>query len=109
MELEILKAYIKNNLANRFIKPFKSPAEAPIFFNKKPDRNLRLYINYRGLNDWIIKNQYPVSLVEKSLDRLGWAQHFTKLDLINAYHWMRIREENELKMAFRIRYGYFKY
>ena len=46
MELEILKTYIKNNLANGFIKPLKSPVEALIFFNKKSNKSLRLYINY---------------------------------------------------------------
>ncbi len=34
MVLEILKVYIKNNLVNGFIKPSKSRAGAPIFFNK---------------------------------------------------------------------------
>ena len=35
VELEILKAYIKTNLANRFIKPFKSLAGTPILFDWK--------------------------------------------------------------------------
>ena len=51
VELEILKAYIKNNLANGFIKPFKFLAGAPIFFDKKPDGSLRLYVDYRDLNN----------------------------------------------------------
>ena len=33
VELEMLKTYIKINLANNFIWSSKSPAEAPIFFN----------------------------------------------------------------------------
>ncbi len=37
VELEILKAYIKNNLTNGFIRPSKSPARATIFFDNKPD------------------------------------------------------------------------
>ena len=40
VKLKILKAYIKNNLANSFIKSFKSPTKAPIFFNKKLNRRL---------------------------------------------------------------------
>ncbi len=40
MELEILKTYIKNKLAKDFIKPSKSSAGTPIFFDKKPDGNL---------------------------------------------------------------------
>ena len=46
IELEIMKAYIKNNLANNFIRPFKSPTRALILFDKKANGNLRLYIDY---------------------------------------------------------------
>ncbi len=77
MELETLKAYIENNLASGFIRPFKSPAGAPILFDKKPDGSLRLCVDYRGLNNLTIKNQYPLPLVRKSLDWLGPARHFT--------------------------------
>ncbi len=59
MELETLKAYIENNLARGFIRPFKSPAGALILFDKKPDGSLRLCIDYRGLNNLTIKNWYP--------------------------------------------------
>ena len=38
--LEILKTYIKTNLANSFIQLSKSAIGAPIFFNKKPDCNV---------------------------------------------------------------------
>ncbi len=86
MELETLKAYIENNLASGFIRPSKSPAGAPILFDKKPDSSLRLCVDYRGLNNLTIKNRYPLPLVGKSLDRLGRARRFTQLDLTNAYH-----------------------
>ena len=46
VELENLKTYIKINLANGFIWPFKFPAKAPILFNRKLDKNLHFYINY---------------------------------------------------------------
>ncbi len=41
IKLKTLKAYIENNLANGFIKPFKSLVEALIRFNKKPNGSLR--------------------------------------------------------------------
>ncbi len=102
-------AYIKNNLASGFIQPSKSPAGAPILFHKKLDGSLRLCVDYRDLNNLTIKNQYPLSLVGESLDWLGRAQHFTLLDLTNAYYQMRIREGNKWKTAFRTRYGHFEY
>ena len=46
VELEILKAYIKNNLVSNFIRPSKSPAWVPILFDKKPDYSLRLCVDY---------------------------------------------------------------
>ncbi len=71
VELQILKTYIKNNLANGFIRSSKSPTEASIFFDKKPDGSLRLCVDYQGLNNLTIKNWYPLPLVGESLDRLG--------------------------------------
>ena len=68
MKLEILKAYIKNNLANSFIKPFKSLVGVFILFNKKPDYSLRLCVDYQGFNNLTIKNWYLLPLVGESLD-----------------------------------------
>ncbi len=90
-----MKAYIKNDLASGFIRPFKSLAGALIFFDKKPDGSLRLCVDYRGLNNLTIKNWYPLPLVGESLDRLGQAQRFIQLDLTNPYYQMKIREGNE--------------
>ena len=109
VELETLKTYIETNLANGFIRPFKSPAQVLILFNQKPDGSFRLCVDYWGLNNITIKNQYPLPLIGESLDQLGRAKRFTQLDLTNAYHRMRICEGDEWKTAFRTRYGHFKY
>ena len=90
VELETLKAYIETHLKTGFIRPSKSPAGAPILFDKKPDGSLRLCVDYRGLNNLTIKNRYPLPLIGESLDRLGRAKRFTQLDLTSAYYRMRI-------------------
>ena len=95
IELETLKTYIKINLANGFIRPSKSLVGAPILFDRKSDGSLRLCVDYWGLNNLTIKNQYSLLLIDESLNRLGWAKQFTQLDLTNIYHWMRICEGNE--------------
>ena len=109
IELETLKIYIETNLANGFIWLSKSSAGAPILFDRKPDRNLRLYVDYWGLNNITIKNQYPLPLISESLDRLGRAKRFTQLDLTNAYHRIRICEGDKWKTACRTQYGHFEY
>ena len=77
VELEILKTYIKTNLANDFIQTSNSLANTSILFNRKPDRSFHLCINYRGFNNITIKNRYPLSLIDKLLDQLGQAKQFT--------------------------------
>ena len=93
--METLKTYIKTHLKTGFIRPSKSPTGAPILFDKKLDDSFHLYVNYRGLNNLTIKNRYPRLLIGESLDRLGQAKRFTQLDLTNAYHQMRIKEDGK--------------
>ena len=77
VELETLKAYIETNLANGFIKSSKFPAGTSILFNRKSDGSLQLCVDYQGLNNLTIKNQYPLLLIGKLLDRLRRAKRFT--------------------------------
>ncbi len=68
VELEILKAYIENNLASGFIRPSKSSAGVSILFNQKPDGCLKLCVDYKGLDNLTIKNRYFLSLVGELLE-----------------------------------------
>ena len=47
VKLEMLKTYIKANLASGFIRPSKSLAGAPILFVQKKDDSLRLCVDYQ--------------------------------------------------------------
>ena len=109
MELEMLKTYIKPNLANGFIRPSKSLAGTPILFVQKKDGSLCLCIDYWGFNNLTIKNCYPLLLISKLLNRLGCAKYFTQLDLMNAYYQMRIWKSDKWKTDFQTWYGYFEY
>lgn len=65
VELEILKIFIKTNLANIFICPSKSFTSAFILFVHKPSNSLWLYVNDHDLNKPIIKNQDPLLLISE--------------------------------------------
>ena len=108
-ELKILRKYIQDGLDRGWIRESTSSAGAPILFTPKKDGELRLCVDYRGLNRLTVKNRYPLPLMSEILDRLSGARCFTKLDLRNAYHRIRIREGDEWKTAFRTWYGHFEY
>ena len=69
IELETLKAYIKTNLANGFIKLFKSPANTLIFFDWKSNKPFWLSVEYKDLNNFTTKNRYLLLLVKEYLNR----------------------------------------
>ena len=88
----MLKEYIKTALNKGWIRPSKSSARAPILFILKKDGSLRLYVNYRRLNELTIKNRYPLPLVGETIDRLVGVEIYTKIDLRDAYYRIRIKE-----------------
>ena len=108
-ELEVLKTYLDDMLRSGKIRPSKFSAGAPIIFVPKQDgRGLRLCVNYRGLNKVMILNRYPLPLMNELRDHHG-AKIFNKLDLKSGYNLIWIKEGDEWKTAFRMRYGLFEY
>ncbi|KAI3358945.1 hypothetical protein L3Q82_014740 [Scortum barcoo] len=108
-EREAMEAYINDSLAAGIIRPSSSPAGAGFFFVEKKDKTLRPCIDYRGMNDITIKNRYPLPLISSAFELLDGATIFTKLDLRNAYHLVRIRDGDEWKTAFNTPTGHYEY
>ena len=94
-ELKVLREYLEDSLKKGWIRHSTSPAGAPILFVPKKDKELRLCVDYRGLNKLTIKNRYPLPLICEILDRLAGAKVYTKLDFKDAYHRIRIRRGDE--------------
>jgi len=104
-----LDKYLKKMIAEGKIADSESPCGAPILFVAKPDGSLRLCVNYRNLNKLTILNKYPLPLMDELCDRVAGARMFTKLDLKDEYHLIRMRKGDEHKTAFRTRYGQYEY
>ncbi len=98
--------YIKYSLNGGLIRSSSSPAGTGFFFLKNKDGSLRPCIY---LNDITIRNRYPLPLMSSTFELLQGAKVFTKLDLCNAYHCVRIREGDEWKTAFNTLTGHFEY
>jgi transposase InsO family protein len=108
-ELKELDRQIIDLLDKGMIRPSKSPFGAPVLFVKKNDGSLRMCMDYRALNKLTIKNRYPLPRINDMFDQLQGAKIFSKIDKRDAYHQIRIREEDVPKTAFRTRYGYYEW
>ncbi|KAL2095578.1 hypothetical protein ACEWY4_007726 [Coilia grayii] len=104
-----MEEYIADSLAAGIIRPSSSPAGAGFFFVGMKDGSLRPCIDYRELNDITVKNRYPLPLLATAFESLQGATVFTKLDLRNAYHLVRIWECDEWKTAFNTPNGHYEY
>jgi len=69
-KLNALWQYLKENMRKEFIKESQSSAEYLILFVSKLNESLKLYVDYRALNNIMIKNSYSLSLIAKLQNRL---------------------------------------
>jgi site-specific DNA-cytosine methylase len=68
-----LDKFLKENLEKGYIRPSQSPMASPFFFVSKKDGKLRPCQDYRYLNDWTVKNSYPLPLISEIMDKLKGA------------------------------------
>jgi Reverse transcriptase (RNA-dependent DNA polymerase) len=81
---------------------------SPFFFVSKKDGKLRPCQDYQYLNDWTVKNSYPLPLISEIMDKLKGAKYFTKLDVHWNYNNVRIRKGDKWKAAFKTNKGLFE-
>ncbi len=80
----------------------QSSAEYSILFVLKSNESLKLCIDYKALNNITIKNSYSILLISELQDRLQKAQWFMKFDILKAFNWIQIKEEDEWKTVFAL-------
>jgi hypothetical protein len=89
-QLIALKKYLIKALRKEWIISNAAKYGSPVLFAKKPNDGLRFCVNYRAVNARSKKDVYPLPLIFETLDRFGKAKLFTKLDVRNAFHQIRI-------------------
>ena len=80
-EREEVREFIQEQLRKGYIRLLKSPQMAPVFFVGKKDGKRRMVQDYRYLNEWTIKNNYPLPLISDVVENIGTKKVFTKMDL----------------------------
>ena len=107
-EREEIQGFLSEQLRKGYIKLSKSPQIAPVFFVGKKNRKKQMVQNYRYLNEWTIKNNYPLPLISDIIENIDTKKVFTKLDLQWRYNNVQIKERDEQKTAFITSEGSFK-
>jgi hypothetical protein len=66
-------------------------------------------VDYRSLNEVMIKNKYSLPRIEDLFDQMRGAKVFSKIDLRSDYHQLKIRTEDIPKTTFTTRYGLYEF
>ena len=83
---ELLDKFLEEHLKKGYIRRSKSPYASPFFFVKKKDGKLRPVQDYRILNEYTVRNVYPIPLIQELCNKLLKKQWFTKFDIRWGYN-----------------------
>ena len=63
--------FIDKQLRKRYTRPLKLSQIALVFFIGKKNSKKSMVQDYRYLNEWTIKNNYPLSLILNIVENIG--------------------------------------
>ncbi|GFW52570.1 retrovirus-related Pol polyprotein from transposon 412 [Trichonephila clavipes] len=82
------------------IRPSSSEYESPIAMVKKKDGSSRMCIDYRKLNQKLVKDRFPLRIIEDVLDALQEAKEYSTLDLRNVFFHVDVDKDSRKYTSF---------
>ena len=96
-------------LDNGFICVSNSLAAAPVIFVKNPGGGLQFCVDYCRLNEISGNNSYPIPRIDETFRTIAIAKYISKVDVISAFHRIRVKKGDEWKTAFNTRFGLYEW
>ncbi len=107
-EQKELKEFVHEHLERGTIQRSKSLYTASFFFIKMKNRKLWPVQDYWPINEWTIKNQYPLPLIPQLIDRIGDTELIMVVDICWGYNIVQIIKGDQHKAAFVTNIGLFE-
>lgn len=108
-EQVIVEKQVDEWLADGIVRVSFSEYSSPLVLTKKKDGSTRVCIDYRQLNNKIVKDEYPLPVIEDLIDRLVHAKVFSVLDLKNGFFHLKVSEESIKYTSFVTHHGQFEF
>jgi len=91
------------------IRPSSSEYASPIVLVEKKNGEPRLCVDYRQLNKKIVRDRFPLPLIEDQLDKLAEAKLYCTLDLKDGFFHVPIEEGSIKYTSFVVPDGQFEF
>ena len=110
LEIQELKRQLQDYTSKNWIRVSQSMYAASVLFARKANGQLSMCIDYRQLNRYTKRVEFPLLNIGTILDTLGESKIFSALDLTQGYHQVRIHEVPDIhKTAFKTQFGLFEF
>lgn len=106
---EKVSAHVNEWLTAGIIQPSLSDYASPVVLVKKKTGETRLCVDYRQLNKKIIKDRYPLPLIDDQLDALQGASVFSTIDLRNGFFHVPVEKESRKYTSFVVPDGQYEF
>lgn len=96
-------------LQRNIIKESDSPYCSPIVLTRKKTGELRMCVDYRILNKYLVRDKFPIPLIDDHLECLREKQYFTKIVLKNAFFHVPLCKDSTKYTSFITPSGQFEF
>lgn len=109
LEKEIAQKQVDQWLNDGIIQSSTSEFSSPIVLAHKKDGSRRLCVDYRRLNKVLVRDHFPLPLIEDILDDLHDARVFSTLDLENGFFHVPVDESSRKYTSFVTPFGQYEF
>ncbi|GJQ73012.1 hypothetical protein Trydic_g1648 [Trypoxylus dichotomus] len=95
VEREIVDKEVSEWIKEGIVETCASEYSSQVVVVKKEDGTLRICIDYRKINKKIVKDRYPLPLIEDQIGQLQDARVFSTLDFRNGFFHVNVEENSK--------------
>jgi Reverse transcriptase (RNA-dependent DNA polymerase) len=107
-ETKSIRTFLMKQQAKGYITRSKSAWSSPFFYIKKQDRKLRPVYNYRKVNEWTVKDVYPLPRINTIFNQMGDTKLMSKFDIRDGYYNICIHPDSQWITVVKMDKGLFE-
>ena len=108
-ETKEIESEVQELLEKDWVQKSLSSCVVPVLLVRKKDGKWRMCCDYITINNITIKYKHTTPILDDMLDELHGSTVFSKIDLKSGYHQIKIKEGDEWKTAFKIKFGLYEW